>query len=103
MKRSVSVSADWCHICGLAIPNIYDHKHLIYGTIDHVIPLSKGGSKAISNRRAAHRICNYAKENKDLSGLDRDALRATVQIMISRMGLICGPKEIKRAKGRATK
>lgn len=34
-------------------------------TIDHLVPVSKGGSDTIENKRLAHELCNGAK--KDLS------------------------------------
>ena len=35
------------------------------GTIDHIIPLSKGGSKSYSNKQIVHRVCNEKKGNQD--------------------------------------
>ena len=33
-------------------------------TVDHVIPLSKGGSDELENLRPAHWICNNRKSDK---------------------------------------
>lgn len=58
-------SASHCHICGLIIPvEIVSSKHPLYGTIDHVIPLSKGGKDKASNRAPAHNLCNRHKADK---------------------------------------
>lgn len=37
-------------------------------TVDHVIPLSKGGSKDISNMRPACQHCNSSRGNKTIYG-----------------------------------
>ena len=33
-------------------------------SIDHIVPLSKGGSHELSNVQLAHRRCNYQKGNR---------------------------------------
>jgi 5-methylcytosine-specific restriction endonuclease McrA len=35
-----------------------NHPHQLAGTVDHVVPLSKGGSDDDGNVRAAHATCN---------------------------------------------
>ncbi|MDD4019707.1 MAG: HNH endonuclease signature motif containing protein [Kiritimatiellae bacterium] len=60
-----------CEICGL--PVIYDKlaDNNWSGTIDHIIPLSKGGKHALFNCQLAHRICNSLKNNSlDFAGID---------------------------------
>lgn len=61
-----------CHICGL-LCNYNDYKiseegHFIVGrfypSIDHVIPLSKGGTHTWDNIKLAHLSCNSWKGNK---------------------------------------
>ena len=52
-----------CKICGLPVP--FD-KHIDdnWGaTIDHIVPLSKGGEHSIKNCQLAHRICNSLKSD----------------------------------------
>ena len=46
-----------CHICGLFC-SVHDL------TLDHVVPLSKGGAHTKENIRIAHRECNSRKGNK---------------------------------------
>lgn len=57
-----------CHICGLACE--YDDYEIVdgvkkignlYPTIDHVIPLARGGLHEWANVKLAHRICNSIK------------------------------------------
>jgi len=53
-----------CSICRLPIPwGIVNPNHPLFGTIDHVIPLSKGGANSAANRRPAHRYCNARKRS----------------------------------------
>ena len=51
-----------CYICG-------EKLELKRFTIDHVIPISKGGLNVLSNKMPAHRDCNSIKDDLIL-GLD---------------------------------
>lgn len=56
---------DWlCGLCGDAIPRVVRHGHPLYLTIDHIIPLARGGEHSPSNVQAAHATCNYAKGDR---------------------------------------
>lgn len=54
-----------CHICGGGID--YDLPWLDPGAfvVDHVVPLSKGGTDTLANKAAAHRSCNSTKRARD--------------------------------------
>lgn len=55
---------DVCQICGLLVDDTaIENGHIkrLYPTIDHIIPLSKGGSHIWSNVRLAHMACNAGK------------------------------------------
>lgn len=68
-----------CHICGLPIPFvIVDPRHPLVGTIDHVIPRSRGGKDCAANRAPAHRCCNTHKKSDDLTDGMRESLRQKV-------------------------
>jgi 5-methylcytosine-specific restriction endonuclease McrA len=49
------LAADRCHICGKR----FTAKRL--ATLDHVIPLSRGGEHHVTNLAAAHGSCNHRK------------------------------------------
>lgn len=49
--------SDCCALCGNKILAMHD------ATVDHIIPLSKGGSDTPSNMQIAHRDCNTKKGN----------------------------------------
>lgn len=50
-----------CGICGQPID--YSLPHLDPGqfVVDHIVPLSAGGTDTLANKQAAHRACNRAK------------------------------------------
>lgn len=54
-----------CWLCGHDIPPGLDARHPDSFTLDHLVPLSKGGSLLDpANARAAHRRCNSARGNR---------------------------------------
>lgn len=54
--------ASWkCYICGEEIPRGEKWPSPSFGTVDHVIPLSKGGDHSYANCKAAHLVCNLRK------------------------------------------
>lgn len=53
-----------CHICGKRVNMNADTNANEYGSIDHVIPVSKGGTHTWDNVKLAHRGCNSIKNSK---------------------------------------
>lgn len=53
-----------CWLCGKPCNIDLDSNDNDYPSIDHVIPISKGGKDAWNNVKLAHRICNSLKSNK---------------------------------------
>ena len=49
-----------CALCGKPITNMKDC------TIDHIIPISKGGLTTIENCQLAHLKCNQARGSKEI-------------------------------------
>lgn len=57
-----------CWLCGYDIPADLDPRHPLSFTLDHLVPLSKGGSLLDpANARSAHRRCNSARGNRTQS------------------------------------
>lgn len=54
-----------CWICGRECDYEADSNSNYYPSIDHVIPLSRGGVHSWENVKLAHRICNSIKRNKE--------------------------------------
>ncbi|MBQ3979964.1 MAG: HNH endonuclease, partial [Lachnospiraceae bacterium] len=64
LKRVVDKYCGICQICGKLIDwNAISGKHIrrMYPTVDHIIPLSRGGSHTWDNVQLAHMMCNAGK------------------------------------------
>lgn len=99
-SKSVIGKTKWCSICGLKIPNrVVSSDHPLYGTIDHVLPLSKGGTDTFANRAPAHRVCNSRKGNSVMVPLDHvRMLQSKVAVHLNRLGIPTGPPELRQAR-----
>jgi 5-methylcytosine-specific restriction endonuclease McrA len=60
-------SADECYICGVVVAADLQHPDPMSKSIDHVIPLSRGGAHVDENLAYVHLICNQRKNAKLLS------------------------------------
>lgn len=61
-RDTVMRLGDWlCHICNEPIDPELEWPSQGFGTVDHVIPLSKGGAHSYANCKPAHLRCNCAK------------------------------------------
>ena len=60
-----------CHICGKAIDYTLPHLDPWSFVVDHVTPLAKGGSDALTNKKAAHRECNSKKRARIVAPIIR--------------------------------
>lgn len=61
MRQRIARTRAACHICGKPIDYTLDHLDPKSFVIDHVVPLTKGGTDTLDNVKAAHRDCNSAK------------------------------------------
>lgn len=53
-----------CGICGKPVDFSYKNPHPLAPTVDHIIPVSRGGHPSdISNLQLAHRCCNRQKSD----------------------------------------
>lgn len=80
-----------CGICGKFVP------YKVF-TIDHIIPLEKGGSNAIENLQCAHNWCNSIKRNSSM----KELLRKLVEIVLYQVKVQIGGfiwRRIKDLKG----
>ena len=53
-----------CHLCDKKTDPTKSYPHPMSPTVDHVVPLSKGGLHERSNCRTAHARCNWAKQDR---------------------------------------
>ncbi|WP_431728579.1 HNH endonuclease [Verrucosispora sp. TAA-831] len=70
-KASIFVRDGWrCGICGRKIRRSLEHPHPLSASLDHIVPLSRGGRHSRDNVRATHLRCNLKKnariENEQL-------------------------------------
>lgn len=66
---------EWiCHICKTLIDRRLRGDAWMRATLDHVIPISKGGSHTYDNVKAAHYICNQKKGNQLTLDLGADTI-----------------------------
>lgn len=60
--RQVADRDGWrCHLCGKAVPDRPYKARANDPTIDHLIPVSDGGSDTLDNVALAHNRCNYLR------------------------------------------
>jgi 5-methylcytosine-specific restriction endonuclease McrA len=60
-----------CQICGRKVKVSKEVPHPLSPTLDHIIPLSKGGKHDPQNVRLAHFICNLKKKDGISDGGDQ--------------------------------
>jgi len=64
-KQSIFERDGWCcGICRKRIPRHARHPHPLSASLDHIIPLSKGGPHTRVNTRASHLRCNVRRNNR---------------------------------------
>lgn len=64
IRRAIYERDGWkCGICGKRVNDNLAVPHPLAKTIDHIIPLSKGGTHEPKNVRLAHFICNSKRGN----------------------------------------
>lgn len=63
-KKKIMMTQDTCGICGKLVDKSLPGTDPKGPTIDHIIPIARGGHPAdISNLQLAHRCCNVAKSD----------------------------------------
>lgn len=54
-----------CQLCGTGVLPYVHYQHPLYPSLDHKVPLSKGGGHTYSNIQTAHRGCNSCKRDRE--------------------------------------
>lgn len=63
LKKLIARDGATCAICGLACDCGGDFRGDLYPSIDHIVPLAKGGGHTWDNVQVAHRLCNSNKRD----------------------------------------
>ena len=72
-RKKIIASQDVCGICGKPVDKTLRPPHPLSPTVDHIIPVSRGGHPSdISNLQLAHRCCNREKSNKMIKPVEAD-------------------------------
>lgn len=67
---------DDCYLCGQLIDFKLKRPHLMSPSLDHVIPLSRGGTHTLDNAAMVHLVCNFRKGVKDAPRVPQQTLLA---------------------------
>lgn len=73
VEEIIELYGNICHICNEEIDTTLPRSTGVLGWqkglhLDHVVPISKGGTDTVSNIRPAHAICNLSKGSTILEG-----------------------------------
>lgn len=55
---------DGCALCGEAVDRSLEWPHPLSKSVDHIVPISKGGTDDIENLQLAHLRCNISKHDR---------------------------------------
>ncbi len=63
-RKRILATQEVCGICGRPVDKSLRYPHPLSPTVDHIIPVARGGSSDIGNLQLAHRCCNRQKSDK---------------------------------------
>jgi 5-methylcytosine-specific restriction endonuclease McrA len=64
-RKTLARHQKHCHICGKWLDFDAPFHSPDFVTLDHIVPISRGGSNALKNLHLAHRQCNERKADVD--------------------------------------
>ena len=72
-KKKILATQEICGICGKPVDKSLKFPHPLSASIDHIIPVDKGGHPSdISNLQLAHLCCNRKKSDKLIEKVEFD-------------------------------
>jgi 5-methylcytosine-specific restriction endonuclease McrA len=64
-RTEIFIRDGWvCALCGCDIDPKLDHPDVMSASLDHIIPITKGGPHTRENTQASHLRCNISKGNR---------------------------------------
>lgn len=63
-RTKILQTQETCALCGKPVDKGLKYPHPLSATVDHIIPLAKGGTNAADNLQLAHWTCNRQKSDK---------------------------------------
>lgn len=64
LDQVISTHGPDCHICSESIDFKLEWPHPLSKSMDHIIPIAKGGTHVLANVKLAHLTCNQRKSDK---------------------------------------
>jgi 5-methylcytosine-specific restriction endonuclease McrA len=78
-RAKILATQSVCAICGKPVDKTLKSPHPLSATVDHIIPINKGGHPSdISNLQLAHRCCNREKSDKILKQSGHDVVEKPI-------------------------
>jgi len=77
IKQRVAKTGEPCHLCGMPIDLNAGKAEPLSFTVDHVIPVSAGGTDLMNNLVPAHFKCNRIKSDQVVVGKPKKGSKAT--------------------------
>lgn len=70
VEQLVAVYGAVCYLCSEPIDLTVPRTSAMGATVDHIMPLSKGGTDDFENLQLAHWVCNNRKSDKLIEGIN---------------------------------
>ncbi len=78
-RKRILATQEVCGICGKPVDKSLKYPHPLSATVDHIIPVDKGGHPFdIDNLQLAHSCCNRAKSDKLVASINSDKIEQDI-------------------------